>query len=313
MRQAGRYLPEYRKIRENLSFFGLCEDVPAAVEVSIQPWRRFQPDAVILFSDILVPVRAMGLDVAIGDGGPHLAAPVRTDADVGRLALFDPAEKTPYVLEILRTLKRETGDKAALLGFAGAPWTLASYMVEGGGSKNFTVIKRMISKSPRTLRALLTKLSRMVAEYLSAQIEAGADAVQLFDTWAGELSPRDYREFALPYARDAIAAVKRAGKPVIYYVNGMFPILELAAESGADVLSIDWRGDLGSARQRVPGRAFQGNLDPALLYGDPADVRERVAALVASGGPGHIVNLGHGILPDTPIEGVEAFYEAVRA
>ena len=314
MRQAGRYLPEYRKIREKFSFFGLCESVDAAVEVSLQPFERFRPDAVILFSDILVPVRAMGAPVEIGDSGPKLGRPVRSAKDVGMLHAFDPSRETRFVLDILSALRRSIGDSAALLGFAGAPWTLASYLVEGGGSKNFTAIKAMISRDPHALRALLTKLARMVEEYLEAQIEAGADAVQMFDTWAGELSPAEYREFALPYARDAIARIRRRGKPVIYFVNGVSGILDLAAQTGADVLSIDWRCRLDEVRRRVPGRPLQGNLDPALLLGTPESVAARVSEILAeTGGEGHILNLGHGILPETPVESVEAFYETVRA
>ncbi|MGH9440899.1 MAG: uroporphyrinogen decarboxylase [Thermoanaerobaculia bacterium] len=313
MRQAGRYLPEYRKIRERLSFFGLCESVDDAVEVSLQPFERFRPDAVILFSDILVPVRAMGASVEFGDSGPKILQPLRSSKDVERLHSFDPSRETRFVLDILSSLRRSVGDSAALLGFAGAPWTLASYLVEGGGSRSFTAIKSMISRDPHALRALLTKLSLMAGEYLGAQIEAGADAVQLFDTWAGELSPAEYREFALPYARDAIAQVRRRGKPVIYFVNGVSGILDLAAQTGADVLSIDWRCGLREARLRLPGRPLQGNLDPSLLFGTPESVAGRVEqAMAETGGAGHIVNLGHGILPETPVESVEAFYAAVR-
>jgi uroporphyrinogen decarboxylase len=313
MRQAGRYLPEYRKVRERLSFFALCEDVDAAVEVSLQPFERFRPDAVILFSDILVPVRAMGAPVEIDDGGPKLARPIRNAADVETLHGFDPETETRFVMDVLRALRRSVADSAALLGFSGAPWTLASYLVEGGGSKNFATIKRMMTREPRALRALLTKLSGMVSAYLSAQLEAGADAVQLFDTWAGELSPAEYREFALPYVRDAVARLARFGKPVIYFVNGIAGILDAAAETGADVLSIDWRCSLAEVRRRLPGRALQGNLDPALLLGTPESVAARVAGIVAeTGGLGHIVNLGHGILPETPIESVAAYYDAVR-
>jgi len=313
MRQAGRYLPEYRKVREKLSFFALCENVDAAVEVSLQPYERFRPDAVILFSDILVPIRAMGAPVEIDDGGPKLGRPVRSAGDVDALRPFDPETETRFVMDILRALRRSVADSAALLGFSGAPWTLASYLVEGGGSKNFTTIKRMMTRDPRSLRALLTKLSGMVTDYLAAQLEAGADAVQLFDTWAGELSPAEYREFALPYARDAIAKLERFGKPVIYFVNGIAGILEAAAETGAGVLSIDWRCSLAEVRRRVPDRALQGNLDPALLFGTPESVAARVTEIVAeTGGRGHIVNLGHGILPETPIESVAAYYDAVR-
>ncbi len=313
MRQAGRYLPEYREVRGKLSFFELCEDVEAAVEVSLQPFRRFSPDGVVMFSDILVPARAMGAEVTIDDGGPRLAHPVRDEEGVRRLGFFNPAEKTPFVLEILRRLKSGVGDSAAVLGFAGAPWTLACYLVEGGGSKSFAAVKAMMTRDPRSLRALLTKLARMVADYLAAQLDAGADAVQLFDTWAGELSPEDYREFALPYARDAIGQIRQKGKPVIYFVNGIAGILESTAETGADVVSVDWRCGLGEARRRLPGRALQGNLDPAHLLGTPRGVAERVAAMLREAGPGgHIVNLGHGVLPQTPIECVEAFFASAR-
>lgn len=313
MRQAGRYLPEYRKVRERLSFFELCENVDAAVEVSLQPFERFHPDAVILFSDILVPVRAMGAPVEIDDGGPKLARPVRTAADVEALALFDPSDKTPAVLEVLRQLRRSVGDSAAVLGFAGAPWTLAAYLVEGGVSKSFSTIKRMISRDPAVARTLLGRLGTMIAAYLEAQIEAGADAVQIFDTWAGELNAEDYREFALPAAKEAVGRLRAKGRPVIYFVNGAAHLLEAAAETGADVLSIDWRLPLGEARRRTPGRALQGNLDPGAMLGEPQEVSRRVARILAeTGGRGHIANLGHGILPPTPIECVDAFYDTVR-
>jgi uroporphyrinogen decarboxylase len=283
------------------------------VEVSLQPFERFRPDAVILFSDILVPVRAMGAPVEIGDSGPKLGHPIRSGKDVETLRDFDPSRETRFVLDILSTLRRSVGESAALLGFAGAPWTLASYLVEGGSSRTFTAIKAMISRDPHALRALLTKLSRMVEQYLDAQLEAGADAVQLFDTWAGELSPAEYAEFALPYARDAISRIRRRGKPVIYFVNGVSGILEAAAQTGADVLSIDWRCRLDEARRRVPGKPLQGNLDPALLLGTPESVSKRMTEILEeTAGQGHIANLGHGILPETPVECVEAFYEAVR-
>ena len=313
MRQAGRYLPEYRKIREKLSFFALCENVDAAVEVSMQPFERFRPDAVILFSDILVPIRAMGAPVEMADSGPKLGSPIRTLRDVEKLHDFDPAGETRFVMDILSALRRSLGSSAALLGFAGAPWTLASYLVEGGGTRTFSAIKPMISRDPHALRALLTKLARMVESYLEAQLDAGADAVQLFDTWAGELSPAEYSEFALPYARDVVSRVRRRGKPVVYFVNGVAGILGRAAETGADILSLDWRCRLTDARARLPERPLQGNLDPALLLGTASSVAGRVHEIIdETGGVGHIVNLGHGILPETPIESVEAFYEGVR-
>jgi uroporphyrinogen decarboxylase len=328
MRQAGRYLPEYREVRSHASFFDLCRTPDLAVEVSLQPFRRFHPDGVIFFSDILVPVEAMGVPVEFGEGGPHLPEPIVSASDVRRLARFDPSEKLGFTGEILRTLRREVGDRAAVLGFAGAPWTLASYLVEGGGSKSFATIKRMMGRDPSTLRRLLDLLADMVGDVLSFQIASGAQAVQLFDTWAGELTLGDYREWALPAAARAIAGIRRQfsphpgalpegegaeGAPVILFVNGCAHLVEAMAESGADVLSIDWRLPLSQARRRVPGRAFQGNLDPGTLLGEPEDVRRRVRALLAeTGGQAHVLNLGHGVLPQTPIECVEAFVDASK-
>jgi uroporphyrinogen decarboxylase len=313
MRQAGRYLPEYREVRSHASFFDLCRTPDLAVEVSLQPFRRFRPDGVIFFSDILVAVEAMGVAVEFGDGGPHLPEPIASASDVRRLARFDPSEKLGFTGEILRTLRREVGDRAAVLGFAGGPWTLASYLVEGGGSKSFASIKRMMGRDPSTLRRLLDLLADVVGDVLSYQIASGAQAVQLFDTWAGELTLEDYREWALPAAARAIAGIRRAGAPVILFVNGCGHLIESMAESGADVLSIDWRLLLSQARRRVPGLAVQGNLDPGALLGNPEDVRRRVRALLAeTEGRAHILNLGHGVLPQTPIECVEAFFDAAR-
>lgn len=313
MRQAGRYLPEYRKVRERLSFLELCRDVDAAAEVSLQPFRRFGPDGVIFFSDILVPVEAMGVRVEFGDGGPELPEPVRSASEVARLARFDPAERIGFTGEILGRLRREVGGNAAVLGFCGAPWTLASYMIEGGGSKSFAVIKTMMLRDAATLRQLLDLCADVAAEVLSFQIASGAQAVQLFDTWAGELSPEDYREWALPAARRTIAGIRRQGAPVILYVNGCGGILEDMAGSGADVLSVDWRLSIAEARRRVPGKALQGNLDPAVLLGTPEETRRRTRALVAqTGGRAHIVNLGHGVLPSARIDCVEAFFAAAR-
>jgi uroporphyrinogen decarboxylase len=313
MRQAGRYLPEYRKVRERLTFLELCRNPDAAAEVSLQPLRRFSPDGVIFFSDILIPVEAMGVAVSFGDGGPDLPEPVRSSAAVGKLTRFDPAERLAFTGEILRRLRRETGDAAAVLGFCGAPWTLASYMVEGGGSRSFAVIKEMALRNPETLRLLLDLTADVVAEVLSYQIASGAQVVQLFDTWAGELSPEDYRTWALPAARRAISGIRRQGAPVILYVNGCGGILEDMASSGADVLSVDWRITLAEARRRAPGKVLQGNLDPAVLNGTPEETSRRTRSLLAeTGGRRHVVNLGHGILPSARLECVEAFFEAAR-
>ena len=325
MRQAGRYLPEYREARKGVSFLELCRRADLATEVSLQPFRRFQPDGVIFFSDILIPVEAMGVRVEFGDSGPELPEPVRSRSDVERLRPFHPSERIGFTGEILSALRREVGDRAAIIGFAGAPWTIASYLVEGGGSKSFAAIKQMMGQDRETLRRLLDLLADTVGDVLSFQIASGAQAVQLFDTWAGELSVEDYRSFALPAAVRTINRIRRhsphpgplpegeGAAPVILYVNGCGHLLEAMAESGADVLSVDWRVTLSETRRRVPGKALQGNLDPGALLSTPEEVSRRTRSLIGeTGGRGHIVNLGHGVLPETPIACVEAFFEAVR-
>ena len=317
MRQAGRYLPEYREVRRSVSFLDLCRRPNLAAEVSLQPFRRFQPDGVIFFSDILVPIAAMGAKVEFGDGGPQLPEPIRSASDVDRLRRFDPSEAVAFTGEILAALRNAVGEKAAVLGFAGAPWTLATYLIEGGGSRSFSVIKQMMGRDPATLRRLLDLLADVVGEVLSFQIASGAQAVQLFDTWAGELTARDYRAWALPAAARAISRIRLAAPhrtPVILFVNGCGHLIEAMAESGADVLSVDWRVSLREARRRAPGLALQGNLDPGLLLGPPEEVTRRVADLLTeTGGRAHIVNLGHGVLPETPIASAAAFFDAVRS
>jgi uroporphyrinogen decarboxylase len=233
---------------------------------------------------------------------------------VARLHLFDPAAEIPYTGEILARLRREVGERAAVLGFCGAPWTLASYLVEGGGSKSFAAIKAMQAREPRVLRRLLDLLADVVSRVLSFQIASGARAVQLFDTWAGELAPGDYREWALPAVSRAIGGIRRDGAAVLLYVNGCATLLEAMAESGADVLSIDWRVPMAEARRRVPGRALQGNLDPAALLGTPEEAARRTREMIAeTGGQRHVVNLGHGVLPGSRLDCVEAFFDAARS
>jgi uroporphyrinogen decarboxylase len=315
MRQAGRYLPEYRAVREGVSFLGLCRSVDLATEVSLQPFQRFGPDGVIFFSDILVPAEAMGVRVEFGEGGPSLPEPIRSATDVARLARFDPADRIGFTGEILGRLAREVGDRAAVLGFCGAPWTLASYLVEGGGSRSFAVIKEMMTRDPAALRRLLELLADVASDVLSYQLASGARAVQLFDTWAGELSAEDYREWALPAVARAVAGIRRGpDAPVILYVNGGGHLLEALRASGADVLSVDWRLPLAEVRRRLPGMPLQGNLDPASLGGAPEDVARRTRAMLAeTGGHAHVANLGHGILPGARLEAVEAFFETVRS
>jgi uroporphyrinogen decarboxylase len=316
MRQAGRYLPAYRRVRERVSFLELCRDVERAVQVSLQPLDEVGSEAVIFFSDIFTPIPGMGVDVAFAPG-PVIADPVRSAADVERLRVPDPRESVPFVFEILRTLRGELASRAVpLLGFAGAPFTLAAYLVEGAGSRHFGTWKRMLWREPEMARALLAKLTELTVGYLGAQIEAGAQAVQLFDTWAGMLSPAEYREWVLPTHREIAAKLDRAAAPLILYVNDGAHVLEESAESGADVLSLDWRVDLAEAARRVGSRvSLQGNLDPCALAAPPATIARLVAELArdAAAARGHVLNLGHGCLPETPVEGGRAFSEAARS
>jgi len=315
MRQAGRYLPEYRAVRARGSFLDACRDVERAVEISLQPLRLVGTEAVILFSDIFVPVLALGVDVDFRPG-PVIERPIRTLADVEKLAVPDFEGAIPYVFEILRRLRAALApEQAPLLGFAGAPFTLAAYLVEGHGSRHFSELKRLLYAEPAVLRALLDRLTDMTAAYLNAQIDAGAQVVQLFDTWAGILTPADYRAWVLPTHRAIAERVDRARAPLILYVNDGAHVLDEMAESGADVLSLDWRVELADAARRVGRRAsLQGNLDPCALAAPPAAIAEMVRELARAAAParGHVLNLGHGCLPETPVEGVRAFTAAAR-
>ena len=313
MRQAGRYLAEYRNIRKDTPFLTLCKTPDLAAEVSMQPYYIVGVDAVIFFSDILIPAEAMGIDVALTDRGPKIGNPVRSKDDVDRLNVPEPDQAVPFVAQILRTLRRELADKVPLIGFAGAPWTLGSYMIEGGGSKNFSVIKSMAYSEPLVFHAFMKKLADMVGAYLRYQVESGAQIVQLFDSWAGELSRADYEEFALPYTQKVFEIVGDA-VPRILFINGSANLLEAMARSGAEVLSVDWRIPIAEVRRRVgPDIAIQGNLDPCLLLGSPERMLARTTEILDEAGPtGHIMNLGHGILPPTPVENARAFIESVK-
>jgi uroporphyrinogen decarboxylase len=316
MRQAGRYLPEYRALREQHDFVSVCHRSELAAEVTLQPVRRFGMDAAILFSDILVVPEALGQTIAFPEGGPTVSPPLRTAADLASLSGGSPVDRLGFVGEALHRIRAELGHDRALLGFAGAPYTLATYMIEGGTSKNQAETKRIAFSQPELLDDLLARLASVVTDYLRLQLAAGADAVQLFDTWAGDLSPEDYERFALRPARSVIQGLTGLGAPVIYFVNGLASHLEAAATAGATVLGVDWRIDLAEVRRRVgPGVALQGNLDPLLLMASPAEIARRVRDLHhrLSGAPGHVFNLGHGVLPQTPLRGVEAFVAAVAA
>jgi uroporphyrinogen decarboxylase len=316
MRQAGRYLPEYRQVREGISFLEMCRDVERAVEVSLQPLRLVGTEAVILFSDIFTPVPPMGVDLDF-QPGPVLAEPIRNLAQVEALRVPDPIEATPFVFEIIRTLRAELeASRTPLLGFAGAPFTLAAYLVEGRGSDDFATLKRMMTHAPDVLRALQERLTEMVVGYLNAQIEAGAQVVQLFDTWAGLLDSAAYREWVLPVHMEIVSRLNRDQAPLILYVNNGAHIVQEMMDSGADVLSLDWRVDLAAAARRVRDRAsLQGNLEPGVLTQTREQIFSAVRKIADAAAParGHILNLGHGCLPDTPVEGVRAFTDAARA
>ena len=317
MRQAGRYLPEYREIRSHVSFLELCKTPALAAEVTMQPIRRFAFDAAILFSDLLIPLEAMGLEVVFTELGPSLPAPVRGAKDLQRVRVFDPWESTPFVCETIRLLGDKLGD-TPLIGFAGAPFTTATYAIEGKTGKNFIETKKLFHREPETAHLLLGMIQAATRAYLLAQVAAGAKAIQIFDSWIGVVSPEDWDEFVLEPTRALVTAVKATGVPVIYFPNGATTLLDRIAQVGADVYSIDWRLPLGQARERLRAGgatnfAVQGNLDPALLLGPVERLRQQVAKVKREGGGhGHVFNLGHGIYPETPIANVEAMVRAVR-
>jgi uroporphyrinogen decarboxylase len=315
MRQAGRYLPEYRAIRQKHNFLEVCKTPELAMEVSLQPRRILGVDAVIVFSDILIPAGAMGLPFELTDKGPVIESPLRTAAQIRELSSFDPETETRFLMDTIRGLVRELGPNVPVLGFAAAPWTLACYMIEGHGKDGFPAAKTLLYTEPELFRNLLERIARATARYLRAQIAAGAAAVQLFDTWVGELTLEQYREFGLPATQLLIEELGVGETPVILYTKASAHLLEAVAESGADVLSVDWRMDLARVREIVgPRIALQGNADPCVLLGPEAGVRRAARdAVAATGGFGHILNLGHGILQQTPVENARAFVEEGQA
>ena len=322
MRQAGRYLPEYRATRERAgSFMKLCTTPELACEVTLQPLLRFPLDAAILFSDILTVPDAMGLGLGFAEGeGPRFARPVRSAADVKNLAVPDPEDRLRYVMDAVRLIRRELDGKVPLIGFAGSPWTIATYMVEGQGGTSFSIIKKMLFDQPPLLHSLLDVVARSVTAYLNAQIAAGVQAVMLFDTWGGALAPHEYREFSLGYMQAIVSGLTRKTEgrrvPVILFTKGGGQWLEDMAASGCDALGIDWTTDLKGARARVGQRvALQGNLDPCVLYASPDRIRAAVETVLESfgHGHGHVFNLGHGIHPDVDPEHVAVLVEAVHS
>ncbi len=321
MRQAGRYLPEYLATRARAgSFMQLCQTPELACEVTLQPLARFPLDAAILFSDILTIPDAMGLGLSFNEGaGPRLAHPIRSAAEVKRLGVPDPETELGYVMAAVRLIRRELAGRAPLIGFAGSPWTLATYMIEGGASREFAWCKGMLYAEPALLHQLLDTVARSVLVYLNAQVAAGVQCLMIFDTWGGILPPRAYREFSLRYMAQIVAGLRREQEgrpvPVVLFTKGGGAWLEAMAATGCDALGLDWTIDLGDARQRV-GRqiALQGNLDPCVLYAPPARIRQEVATLLADfgAGSGHIFNLGHGIHPLIDPDHVAVMVEAVH-
>jgi uroporphyrinogen decarboxylase len=317
MRQAGRYLPEYRAVRARADFLTMVRTPELAVEVTLQPVDLLGVDAAIIFSDILVVPQAMGMTLTVEEGtGPRFHDPVASPRDLARLREVDVGRDLGYVLDALRLARSSLGGRVPLIGFAGAPWTLMSYMVEGSGTRTFTRAKRFLVEQPKSAHALLERLAGIVGRFLAAQISAGAQAVQLFDSWAAALGPRDFREFALPYLVEAVRLAKAAGAPVIAFAPGAgWALEEIADATKADVIGVDWQTDAADARRRLGNRqvALQGNLDPTWLYAEPAQIRDRTHAMLeAFGGTGHVANLGHGILPDVPVAHAAAFVTAVK-
>jgi uroporphyrinogen decarboxylase len=316
MRQAGRYMADYRELRKRYSLLEICRQPDLAAAVTLQPVDVIDVDAAILFSDLLIPFTPLGLDFDFVKGeGPSIHYPIRKVSDVDRLRRFEPREDLGFVLDTIRILRRELKDRVPLIGFGGAPFTLAAYAIEGGPTTTFLETKRFMYAEPKAWHTLCGTFADLIADYMLAQVEAGAQAIQIFDSWAGALGRNDYREFALPHTRTIFERLRPAGVPLIHFAVGATAILEDLAGAGGDVIGVDWRQPLDEAWARIPGRAIQGNLDPTLLLG-PRD-RWRAATddvLSRAGGrPGHIFNLGHGVLPSTPLEHVQELARYVHA
>lgn len=316
MRQAGRYLSEYRAIRKDTPFLTMCKTPELAAEVTVQPLRRFPLDAAIIFADILLPLEPMGIDLEFSAGeGPVIHNPVRSEADVKGLRLIEPEADVPFVLEAIKLVRSEIEGKTPLIGFSGAPFTLASYMIEGGASRNYLETKRIMYGAPKVWAELMDKLAKVVASYLNSQIAAGAQAVQLFDSWVGCLSPSDYSRYVMPYSKAAIESLT-PGVPVIHFGTGTATFLDLMRDAGGDVVGVDWRMDLGVAWDLLGSDrvAVQGNLDPVTLFAPKKYIRAQVETILkaAAGRPGHIFNLGHGLLPTTPVDAVATMVDTVH-
>lgn len=318
MRQAGRYMKAYRDLRDKYpSFRDRSEKVDLAIEISLQPFRAFEPDGVILFSDILTPLPGLGIPFDIIESkGPVIDPPIRSQAQIDQLRALEPEVALPFIREILQALRQEVGNKATVLGFVGAPWTLAAYAIEGKSSKDYTIIKSMAFTEPAMLHQFLAKLADAIAIYVRYQIDSGAQIVQIFYSRAGQLSPQDYEVFAMPYQRRVVEQVKAThpDTPLILYINGSAGIFDSMARSGVDFVSVDWTVDMAEARQRLGANmGVQGNIDPCALFGSHDFIRSRVLETIRKAGKsGHILNLGHGVLPSTPEENVAFFFETAK-
>ncbi|HCG99858.1 MAG TPA: uroporphyrinogen decarboxylase [Actinobacteria bacterium] len=316
MRQAGRYMKEYRDIRAKYDFLTMCKKPEVAAEITLQPIDALNVDAAILFADILLPFEGMGIDLEFAKGeGPVIHNPVRSMADVANVRVIDAEEATPYVAEAIKILRRELENRVPLIGFSGAPFTLASYVIEGSGSRDYRYAKAMMYEAPQAWHALMEKLAEIVTRYLRMQIDAGAQAVQMFDSWVGALSPNDYREFVMPYSKLVMDNLADAGVPRIHFANNASTLLELVSEAGGDVVGIDWRINLDEAWRRIGyDKAIQGNFDPIALFGPIESIEARVKDILdrTDGRAGHIFNLGHGIHKETPVEHAKALVDAVH-
>jgi uroporphyrinogen decarboxylase len=315
MRQAGRYLEEYRKLRAKYGFLELCKNPDLATEITLLPVEKLRVDAAILFADILLILEPMGIGLEYTNGdGPVIHRPVRSSGDVDGLKEFDVKGELEFVYQAVKKIRRELGNKVPLIGFAGAPFTLASYLIEGGGSRNYIHTKKLFYSAPEVWKRLMQRLAKVIAAYLNCQIAAGAQAVQLFDSWAGCLTPNDYEHFVQPYTKAVIDAVTPE-IPVIHFSTGTAGLLKQIRASGGNVIGIDWRVNLDEAWAAVGHDvAVQGNLDPVALFASPKEIKGRVGEILrrAGGKPGHIFNLGHGVLPETPLDHVIAMVDAVH-
>lgn len=315
MRQAGRYMKEYMAIREKHSFLEMCRNPEIACEVTLQPVKAFEIDAAIIFADILLPLPGMGINLEFAKNeGPVIKNPVRTKKDIEAVRVINPDEDVPYLLNAIKMVKKELNGKVPLIGFSGSPFTLASYIIEGEGSKNYVHAKGLMYSDPQGWNALLEKISDVIIAYLNAQIDAGVDCVQLFDSWVGCLGPDDYKNFALPYTKKVIAGVKKT-VPLINFSTNTGTYLHLAKEAGGDVVGVDWRVRLDEAWKTIGyDKGIQGNLDPVVLFAPVKEIKRRVKEIIdsAEGRPGHIFNLGHGIIVGTPVDSVRAVVDAVH-